>query len=72
MIAGPGLSAIRDWLVCSFEIENEDAEILLTVPFTDILTKEERERRIEALQASSSTSRSVSHLTHPAGDSHYP
>jgi hypothetical protein len=24
---------IRDWFVCSFEIEDEDAQLLLTVPF---------------------------------------
>ena len=50
MIAGPSMSSIRDWFVCSFEIEDEDAQLLLTVPFTDTLTKAERERRIEALQ----------------------
>lgn len=57
MIAGPSLAAIRDWFVCSFEIENEDAQLLLTVPFTDTLTEAERERRIEALRTSSPTPR---------------
>lgn len=56
MIVGPSMSYVRDWFVCAFEIEDEDAKLLLTVPFTDILTKVERERRIEALQMNSSTS----------------
>jgi len=55
MIAGPSLAAIRDWFVCSFEIEDVDAQLLLRVPFTDILTEAERERRIEALRTTSRT-----------------
>ena len=32
---------IRDWFVCSFEIEDEDAQLLLTVPFSDTVKKME-------------------------------
>jgi hypothetical protein len=35
MIARTRTDMIRDWMVCSFEIEDEDAELLLTVPFSD-------------------------------------
>ena len=31
---------VRDWFVCSFEIEDEDAQLLLTVPFSDIVSDE--------------------------------
>ena len=34
-IARTRTDAIRDWFVCSFEIEDEDAERVLTVPFSD-------------------------------------
>jgi hypothetical protein len=34
-IARTRTDIIRDWFVCSFEIENEDAQLLLTVPFSD-------------------------------------
>jgi hypothetical protein len=30
---------IRDWFVCSFEIEDEDAQLLLTVPFSDTVVE---------------------------------
>ncbi|MCJ2017567.1 hypothetical protein MKK84_09065 [Methylobacterium sp. E-065] len=30
---------IRDWFVCSFEIADEDAQLLLTVPFSDTVKK---------------------------------
>ena len=65
LIAGPSLSAIRDWFTCSFEIEDEDAQLLLTVPFTDTLTKKECEHRIRALQTSSSGSRPSVELSQP-------
>ena len=55
MIAGSSLAAIRDWLVCSFTIENEDAQLLLTVPFAGTLMEAERERQIEALRTTSCT-----------------
>jgi hypothetical protein len=35
LIARARTDIIRDWFVCSFEIEDEDAERLLTVPFSD-------------------------------------
>ena len=34
-IARTRTDIIRDWFVCSFEIEDEDAQLLLTVPFSD-------------------------------------
>ena len=34
-IAKTRTDMIRDWFVCSFEIEDEDAQLLLTVPFSD-------------------------------------
>jgi hypothetical protein len=35
MIARTRTDVIRDWFECSFEIEDEDAQLLLTVPFSD-------------------------------------
>ncbi|MDB5645472.1 hypothetical protein [Methylobacterium sp.] len=35
LIARTQLSTIRDWFVCSFEIEDVEARSLLTVPFSD-------------------------------------
>jgi hypothetical protein len=35
LIARHRLLMIRDWLVCLFEIEDEDAQCVLTVPFSD-------------------------------------
>ena len=35
LIARTRTHVIRDWFVCSFEIEDEDAERVLTVPFSD-------------------------------------
>ena len=40
MIARERLTMIRDWMVCSFEIEDEDAQLLLTVPFSDTVSDE--------------------------------
>ena len=34
-IARTRTDAVRDWFVCSFEIEDEDAERVLTVQFSD-------------------------------------
>jgi hypothetical protein len=34
-IARTRTDIIRDWFVCSFEIEDENAQRLLTVPFSD-------------------------------------
>jgi len=35
MIARTRSHLVRDWFVCSFEIEDEDARLLLTVPFSE-------------------------------------
>ena len=43
MIAQERLTMIRDWMVCSFEIEDEDAQLLFTVPFSDTVPDEEDE-----------------------------
>ena len=40
MIARARMDMIRDWMVCSFEIEDEDAKLLLTVPFNDTVSDE--------------------------------
>jgi uncharacterized protein DUF6894 len=40
MIARERLTMIRDWMVCSFEIKDEDAQILLRVPFSDTVSDE--------------------------------
>lgn len=37
LIARTRLSFIRDWFICSFEIEDTQARRLLTVPFSDTL-----------------------------------
>lgn len=34
-IARTRTDIVRDWFVCSFEIEDADAQLLLTVPFSD-------------------------------------
>jgi hypothetical protein len=41
LVAGPPSFAVRDWFVCSFEIEEESARHVLTVPFSDIVPEEE-------------------------------
>jgi hypothetical protein len=35
MIARDRLTMIRDWLVCSFEITDEEGQLVLTLPFSD-------------------------------------
>ena len=42
-IARTRTDVIRDWFVCSFEIEDEDAQLLLTVPFSDTVPDVEDE-----------------------------
>lgn len=37
LIAGPPSVVVRDWFVCSFEIEDENAQRVLTVPFSDLV-----------------------------------
>ena len=39
-IARTRIDIVRDWMVCSFEIEDEDAQLLLTVPFSDTVSDE--------------------------------
>jgi hypothetical protein len=43
LIAGPRSFAVRDWFVCSFEIEDENARHVLTVPFSDLVLEEDDE-----------------------------
>lgn len=43
MVAGPRSFAVRDWLVCSFEIEGENAQRVLTIPFSDVVPEEDDE-----------------------------
>lgn len=43
MMSGPRSFAVRDWFVCSFEIEGENARHVLTVPFSDLVPEEEDE-----------------------------
>jgi hypothetical protein len=43
LIAGPRSFAVRDWFVCSFEIEDENARHVLTVPFSDLVPEEKDE-----------------------------
>ena len=40
LIARTRTDVIRDWFVCSFEVEDEDAQVLLTVPFSDTVSDE--------------------------------
>ena len=39
-IAKDRMAMVRDWMVCSFEIEDEDAQLLLKVPFSDTVSDE--------------------------------
>jgi hypothetical protein len=39
-IARTRTDIIRDWFACSFEIENEDAQLLLTVPFSGTVAED--------------------------------
>ncbi|WP_264051558.1 DUF6894 family protein [Methylobacterium flocculans] len=41
LIAGPPSLVVRDWFVCSFEIEDEDARRVLTVPFSELVPEED-------------------------------
>ena len=40
LIANTRSYAVRDWFTCSFEIEDQDAQLLLTVPFSDTVLDE--------------------------------
>lgn len=37
LIAGPRAFTVRDWFACSFEIEDETSQRVLTVPFSDLV-----------------------------------
>jgi len=37
LIARARTYVVRDWFACSFEIEDEDAQLLLTVPFSETM-----------------------------------
>ena len=43
LVAGSRSFAVRDWFVCSFEVEDEDARHVMTVPFSDIVPEEDDE-----------------------------
>lgn len=43
LIAGPRSFAVRDWFVCAFEIQDENARHVLTVPFSDLVPEKEDE-----------------------------
>ena len=55
-IARDRLAMIRDWLVCSFEITDEQGKHVLTVPFSDTVpdddddAERERERERERIR----------------------
>lgn len=49
-IARTRTDMIRDWLACSFEIEDKDAALLLTVPFSDTIPAESDGTEEEALR----------------------
>jgi len=38
---------VRDWFVCSFEIEDEDAQLVLMVPFSDTVPEVEDDEPVE-------------------------
>ena len=40
MIARTRTDMVRDWMVCAFEIVDEDAHPVLTVPFSDTVSEE--------------------------------
>jgi len=48
MIARTRTDLIRDWFVCSFEIENEDAQRVLTVPFSDTVPEPDDDEPVGA------------------------
>ncbi|MCJ2042538.1 hypothetical protein MKK55_26845 [Methylobacterium sp. J-059] len=43
LVAGSRSFAVRDWFVCSFEIEDEKARHVMTVPFSDLVPEEDDE-----------------------------
>lgn len=49
MIARTRADLIRDWFVCSFEIEDEDAQQVLTVPFSDTVPEVDDDEPVGAV-----------------------
>lgn len=45
LVAGSRSFAVRDWFACSFEIEDEKARRVMTVPFSDIVPEEDDEEQ---------------------------
>ncbi|MCJ2077837.1 hypothetical protein MKK68_19690 [Methylobacterium sp. E-016] len=43
LVAGSRSFAVRDWFICSFEIKDENARHVMTVPFSDIVPDEDDE-----------------------------
>ncbi|MHC2021374.1 DUF6894 family protein [Methylobacterium sp. CM6247] len=41
LIARSRTDAVRDWFVCSYEIEDEDCQRVLTIPFSDSVPDDE-------------------------------
>ncbi len=41
MIARTQTNIVRDWMVCSFEITDEEGQPVLTVPFSDTVPEED-------------------------------
>jgi hypothetical protein len=46
LVAGARSFAVRDWFVCSFEIEDEKFRRVMTVPFSDIVPEVDDEDRV--------------------------
>ena len=43
LIAGPPSLVVRDWFVCSFEIEDENGRCVRMVPFSELVPEEDDE-----------------------------
>lgn len=43
MIARDRHTFIRDWMDCSFEITDEDGQLVLTVPFSDTVQEQDED-----------------------------
>lgn len=45
LIAGPPSFVVRDWFACAFEIEDENARRVFTVPFSELVPEENDEEK---------------------------
>ena len=45
LIAGPPSLVVRDWFACAFEIEDENARRVRTVPFSELVPEEDDEEQ---------------------------